>query len=185
MLDQGPFDKAIAESTEAIRLDPKTAYAYKNRGSAYIGKREYDKAITDCTEAIRLDPKSAKAYAARAEAYTKKSDYNRAIADCIQVIALGQIGLEGHLEEPHEVRAVAEAHAALVLANVQWRLEHKDLARRWFDKAVAWMDRNKTEAEGLRQFQDEVAKLLGVPGNPIPLKPEKSKTQDLRQKSKI
>ena len=50
------YDKAIADYTEAIRLDPKNARAYTNRGG--LGRQEeYDKAIADFTEAIRLDPK--------------------------------------------------------------------------------------------------------------------------------
>jgi tetratricopeptide (TPR) repeat protein len=51
------YDKAIADYDEAIRLDPKYAIAFNNRGSAWLIKKEYDKAIADYDEAIRLDPK--------------------------------------------------------------------------------------------------------------------------------
>ena len=61
--NKGEHDKAIADYTEAIRLNPKYAEAYYNRGVAYEDKGEHDKAIADFTEAIRLDPKYAKAYA--------------------------------------------------------------------------------------------------------------------------
>jgi tetratricopeptide (TPR) repeat protein len=50
------FDQAIAEFTEAIRLDPKLAIGYANRGWSYAKKGEYDKAIDDFTEAMRLLP---------------------------------------------------------------------------------------------------------------------------------
>ena len=52
------YDKAIADYTEAIRLDPKDATAYDDRGNAWYAKNEYDKAIADYTEAIRLDPEA-------------------------------------------------------------------------------------------------------------------------------
>jgi len=60
--EKADYDRAIADYTEAIRLDPKLAEAYCSRGAAYgRGKSEYDKAIDDLTEAIRLNPKYADA----------------------------------------------------------------------------------------------------------------------------
>jgi tetratricopeptide (TPR) repeat protein len=49
--------KAIAAANEAIRVDPKNAKAYYNRGNAYRHNGDYDKAIADNDQAIRLDPK--------------------------------------------------------------------------------------------------------------------------------
>ena len=79
---QGRLDTAIADFTEAIRLDPKNAETYSNRGWAYNRKGDHDTAIADCTEAIRLDPKMADAYGDRGWAYNEKGDYDTAIADC-------------------------------------------------------------------------------------------------------
>jgi hypothetical protein len=39
----------------AIRLDPKFALAYYNRGRAWYFKKDHDKAPADNTEAVRLD----------------------------------------------------------------------------------------------------------------------------------
>ena len=63
------YDKAIADYDQAIRLDPKYAAAYHNRGLAWYAKKEYDKAIADYDEAIRLDPKYAVAYDNRGDAW--------------------------------------------------------------------------------------------------------------------
>ena len=41
------YDKALADYTEAIRLDPKSAAAYNDRGWVWTAKKEYDKAIAD------------------------------------------------------------------------------------------------------------------------------------------
>jgi eukaryotic-like serine/threonine-protein kinase len=77
-----------------------------------------------------------------------------------------QAGAEDSLEEPFEIRSALDANAALLLAEVHGQLDHKDLARRWFDKADKWMDKNKTEAEKLRQYRSDAGKLLGIAEKP-------------------
>ena len=52
-------DKAIADFNDAIRLDPKNAWAYSNRGRSWLSKRDFDKALTDFNAAIQLDPKAS------------------------------------------------------------------------------------------------------------------------------
>jgi len=75
------YDRAIADYTEAIRLDPKLDYAFFRRARAYAQKKEHDRAITDYSQAIRLNPKRVPAYVRRGYAYHSKGDYDRAIAD--------------------------------------------------------------------------------------------------------
>jgi hypothetical protein len=91
-----------------------------------------------------------------------------------------QAGAADPLEEPPAaLRSAIDANAALLLAEIHWRLDHKDLARRWFDKADQWMEKNKTEAKTLRVFRAEAVKLLGVPETPPPARqqPEKANHQ--------
>ena len=45
--ERGKWEEAIAEYDEAIRLDPKFADAYYNRGNAYADLRQYEEAIQD------------------------------------------------------------------------------------------------------------------------------------------
>ncbi len=81
-----------------------------------------------------------------------------------------QAGAEDPLEEPPaKVQSATDANAALFLAEVHWRLHHKELARRWFDKAAAWMDEHQTEADKLRQYRVEAGKLLGSAATPSPV----------------
>jgi tetratricopeptide (TPR) repeat protein len=61
-LERKDYDTAIAEFTEAIRLDPQADDAYHNRAHAYAEKREYAKAIADYNEAIRLNPDDPASY---------------------------------------------------------------------------------------------------------------------------
>jgi tetratricopeptide (TPR) repeat protein len=72
-LNNGDYDRAIASASEAMRLDPKNALAFTNRGAAYGGKGDFDRAIADFNEAIRLNSNYARAFNNRGIAYGKKA----------------------------------------------------------------------------------------------------------------
>jgi len=86
--DKGEYDKAIADYTQAIKINPKNAIAYTNRGAVYYSKGALDRAIADFDEAIKLNPNDALAYANRGIAYDNKGEVDRAIADFDKAIAL-------------------------------------------------------------------------------------------------
>lgn len=75
------FDKAIADFTKAIEIDPKDADAYYARGLVRHIKGDYDKAIADYTKVIEINPKRAKAYKARGFCWEAKGQYDKAKAD--------------------------------------------------------------------------------------------------------
>jgi tetratricopeptide (TPR) repeat protein len=84
----GEYDRALANLSEAIRLNPKDAAAFNNRGFAYSNKRDYDRAIADYSEAIRINPNNAVALNNRGLAHDGKRDYDKAIADFDEAIRL-------------------------------------------------------------------------------------------------
>src|SRR5262249_18287656 len=53
------WPKAADAFSEAIRLDPGSAKAYRNRGVALLAQGDHDGALEDLGEAIRLDPADA------------------------------------------------------------------------------------------------------------------------------
>jgi tetratricopeptide (TPR) repeat protein len=55
--ERGDYDKAIADYSEAIRIDGDLNGAYTGRGLAYEGKAEVDKAKADYRKALALAPK--------------------------------------------------------------------------------------------------------------------------------
>ncbi len=52
----GNYDRAIADYTEAIRIEPNYALAFYSRGIAYFNKNDYDRAIADYTVSLGLAP---------------------------------------------------------------------------------------------------------------------------------
>jgi len=88
---KGDYNRAIADYTEAIRLNPSYAEAYNNRGVVYYLKRDLDNAIADYSEAINHNYSNIeKAYHNRGLAYDVKGDYDNAIADYTEAIRLDQ-----------------------------------------------------------------------------------------------
>jgi len=80
--DKGDVDRAIADYSEAIRLDPKNA-AYLNERcwARAIAGRELPLAVTDCTEALRIAPNDANIIDSRGFVYLRLSRLDDAVAD--------------------------------------------------------------------------------------------------------
>ncbi len=90
LFNQGNYDEAIKECTEAIELAPDFAEAYRNRGLAYVQKGELDQAIADFDKAIELNPELAKAYNDRGYAYYLKGEVAKAVSDFEKCIELSK-----------------------------------------------------------------------------------------------
>src|SRR5580700_1412359 len=85
---KGGWDPAIADYSEAIKLDPKWVWAYSSRGFAYKNKGDFDNALPDCSQAIKLDPKYGDGYSCRGAVYFGKKDYQHAIDDYTVALTL-------------------------------------------------------------------------------------------------
>ncbi len=69
------YEAAIADFTEAIRIDPQYGPAYRHRGDAHYENGEYEEAISDYTEVIRMYPQADVAHFSRGVAYFDKGNY--------------------------------------------------------------------------------------------------------------
>ena len=82
------FDAAIADCSQALKLDPNMANAYNLRGFAYYAKGDSDRALADYGTALRLAPDNAYAHAARGHIYLAKRAYADAIQEFDAALAL-------------------------------------------------------------------------------------------------
>ena len=89
-LNQHDYDSAIVAFSDAIHLNPNSAEAYFNRGSAYNGKHDQDKAITDFNAALRLNPNLVLAYDNLGLIYDDRHDYDKAVTAFTGVVGLTQ-----------------------------------------------------------------------------------------------
>jgi tetratricopeptide (TPR) repeat protein len=117
------IDRAIADNTEAIRLDPGYANAYVGRGAAYALERYFDRALTDFNEAIRLDPNYANAYSARGRAYASKGEFDRALSDYNEAIRLDPNGTRAYYNRGDLYRVKGDFDRAIGDFNEAIRVE--------------------------------------------------------------
>jgi S1-C subfamily serine protease len=94
---QGDYDGAIADYTQALMTDSRSAAAYNDRGIARSKKGDYDGALADYDATLQIDPAYAAAYGNRAIARKHKGDIDGAIADFSQEIALNSNSPEAYV----------------------------------------------------------------------------------------
>ena len=81
-------DRAIADYSEAVRLNPKVGDYFYNRGLDYTVKGDFTRAIADYTAAINLNPREPDYYEWRGLALRKHEEFDRAISDYTKAIEL-------------------------------------------------------------------------------------------------
>ena len=111
--EQGEWGKAVADYSEAIRLDPQNPLAYGKRGAALLENKDYDNAIADLNDAIGLDPAYADAYSDRGIAWMEKKEYGKALADLDEALRL----------QPGDKRIAARRNDLLVESNQREKLD--------------------------------------------------------------
>lgn len=87
-VEAGAYEEAIADFTDAIRLDPTDETTFYNRANTYHYLKDFEKAIADYDEAIRLNPSYAFAYHNRGGAHFFLRHYEEAVADYTEAIRL-------------------------------------------------------------------------------------------------
>ena len=87
--EEGQFDLAIRDFTEAIHMRPDYSSAFYNRGLTYTRLEQYEDGIRDYTTAISIVPEHQGAHFWRAMSYTLLGRDSEAEADVTRAIELG------------------------------------------------------------------------------------------------
>jgi tetratricopeptide (TPR) repeat protein len=104
--------RAIADFTEAIRLDPQHPSPYNDRGFCRLQQGQPDEAIADFTRAIALAPHFAKALKNRGDAYLVKRDSDRAVRDLSEAIRLEPDNADSYASRAAAYRAQGKVKEA-------------------------------------------------------------------------
>jgi tetratricopeptide (TPR) repeat protein len=142
--DQRDYDKAIADYTEAIRLDPGDEIAYTARGNAWRARKEYEKAIADYTEALRVNPRYALAFNNRGNAWWARKEYEKAIADYTEALRLDPKDARAYGNRGISWRAQKEIEKAIADYTEAIRLDPTH-ASAYITRGHAWSDKKEYE----------------------------------------
>ena len=181
------WDRAIADYSKVIELEPKNVWRLGNRAEIYSRLKQRDKARADYARIVELEPKNAEAYNNLAwflatSATAGLEHPNRAVE--LAKTAVDLAPKEGRLWSTLGVAqyragnwkaAIAALQKsdellqgnhlsinAFVLAMSYRQLGNEAGARKWYDQAVGWMEKNKPQAEELLRFRAEAEQLLKV-----------------------
>jgi tetratricopeptide (TPR) repeat protein len=184
-------DEAVADYSKVIELDPDGLWgrwAYLRRGALYWAMEQWDNAGADlskqverspgdwihrnklawllatCPDPKLRDPARAVEHARRAVELAPESGTVRNTLGVAHYRAGDWAAAVAALEKSVELRKGGDGFDWFFLAMAYRRLGDEAEARKWYDKAAAWMGKNKTDDEELRRFRAEAAGVLGVGG---------------------
>jgi tetratricopeptide (TPR) repeat protein len=131
---------SISLWTHVLKIDPRIAIAYLDRGQAYIDAGELDKALADLGKLEELEPENLKIYNNRGVIHFKRGEYDKALNEFNRCIALNprfQLGylnraiLWGHFREfeksVRDLTAAIEINKYFYLAYYYRGLAYKEL----------------------------------------------------------
>jgi tetratricopeptide (TPR) repeat protein len=155
----GKWKEAIASAEEYVTLKPKDAWGYNELAWVLVscpevGLRNGVRAVEMAKKRHELGQPDGFSWNTLGVAHYRAGDWKEAVAALEQSMQL--------------FAGRREAMNTFVLAMAHWQMGNRAEARRWYDKAVAWMKVNEHSEEPLsvylRRFRTEAEELLGING---------------------
>jgi Flp pilus assembly protein TadD len=109
--------------------------------------RDPGQAVAHAKKAVELRPGSGSYWNTLGTAQYRNGEWKAAVEALMKSVQLRKGG---------------DSFDFFFLALAQWQLGEKDKARAWYDRAVAWMDKNNPHDEELKRFRVEATALLGL-----------------------
>jgi tetratricopeptide (TPR) repeat protein/WD40 repeat protein len=178
----GDYSLALEQVQEAASR----SLIYQQRGTAHSRLGHHADARDDWQQAVDLMPSSAEpnnklAWLLATCADATLRDSHRAVALAARAVELqpnqgmywNTLGVSRYragdwspaieaLSKSTQFRQGGDAFDWFFLAMAEWQLGRKDEARKWFDEALKWTQKNAASNEELQQFQSEATELLGI-----------------------
>jgi Flp pilus assembly protein TadD len=133
-------------------VDPKSPFAHNQLAWQLVTcpdakLRDSTRALQAAKKAVELDPKNGNFWNTLGIAQYRVGAWSQAV---------------DVLQKSRELLKDTDASNWLFLAMAHVRLAKKDEARKWYDRAVRWMDDKRSKDSELLRFRAEAAEVLGA-----------------------
>jgi tetratricopeptide (TPR) repeat protein len=175
------WEKATADYSQVIKLAPQAVGYRISRGRLFFRLGQREKAAEDFRKASEANPHMAHPLARELATSPDPSSQHPSLAIDLVKRAMQQepgetaywntLGIAHYragnwegalaaLQKSIELRKPGNAYDEFFLAMTHWQLGNKAEARKWYDSAVRWMDKNQSGNIELRRFRAEASELL-------------------------
>ena len=160
LISQGRFDESLAESMQALALDPLDVAMNFHLGFHYWNARQYDQASAQLEKTLTMDPNHHETHGILGLVYAQQRRYREAIAEQQKSMELGGwdkrgflgylYAVSGHQGEAQKLLAQLRNEAkskpvsAYNIARIYTGLGEKEQAFSWLERAIAERDSNLT-----------------------------------------
>ncbi len=124
--EAGKLDEAIADFTEAVRLNDEFAPAWCDRGAVHAERGENEQALADLTQAIRLDSRDDAALIERGCVHRELGQLEKALRDLTKAIRLCPHVPDAYIQRARVYRDKGEFEQALADCEEALRLDPED-----------------------------------------------------------
>jgi tetratricopeptide (TPR) repeat protein len=152
--------RTLAEKLKPDDLDDQAELAWFLAACPDPRFRDARRAIDLAKKLIEGAPKNGAFWGTLGAAYFGNGDWQdavRALQKATQLPSSPSIASVAFM-----VRSDSSSTNAFYLAMACWKTEQRELARKWYDQAVVWMDKYCVRDEETRRLRGEAEKLLGI-----------------------
>jgi Tfp pilus assembly protein PilF len=121
----------------AFALNPVFAFAFNDRGIAFVAKGDLDRGIADLDQAIKINANFATAFHNRGNAFGEKGDLDRAIRDYDQAIKINPRGAQIYYDRGVSYYSQRKYDLAIADFDQVVRIDPKD-ALAFYNRGIAY-----------------------------------------------
>jgi tetratricopeptide (TPR) repeat protein len=152
----GQCDKAVADYTKAIELDPKDAKHWYNRGVDHEKLGQLDKALADYSKALDLDPKYTEAWLNRGVLYCDHlGQPAKAVADFSEAINLDPKDAKHWYNRGVAHKRLGELDKAVADYSQVIKLNPK-FVQAWHNRGILYCDHLGQPAQAVADFSEAI-----------------------------